>query len=77
LFCHGSRGSWIRIGERPLVHGRDDHGLVSAVPLLRGLGPFLRSLESRHRIEFRRDHALVRSNLLGADTAARDWLSTL
>lgn len=77
LFCHGSRASWIRVGERAFVHGRDDYELVGVVPLLRDLGPFVRMLEQRHRMTFRREHALIRSNLPGSDEAVRGWLSTL
>lgn len=77
FFCHGSRASWIRVTERPFIHGRDDYGLLHATPLLRDLGALVRELEQRHRIELRRDLALVRTNVPGAEAPARAWVSAL
>ncbi|HEY5938277.1 MAG TPA: hypothetical protein VIU61_26680 [Kofleriaceae bacterium] len=77
FFCHGSRSSWIRVADAVRVHGADDYALTSHTPPLRDLYPFLRGLEQQHRISFRRDHALIRTNIDGAEEAVRAWLATL
>ena len=77
LFCHRGRGSWIRVTDIPFVHGRDDFGLVAATPALHDLGLLLRRVEADHQLHFRRDHALVRTNLAGSETAIRRWVETL
>lgn len=77
FFCHGSRASWIRVTDEPFVHGRDDHRLLREISELAGIGDLLRELERRHRIEFRRDRALIHTNVSGAKTALREWLSNL
>src|SRR5688572_18785656 len=50
FFCHNGRASWVRVADRPTMHGRDDFGLVSSTPRLQDIGGFLVSLEERHRI---------------------------
>jgi hypothetical protein len=77
FFCYGSRASWIRITDEPFVHGRDDYHLVGEIVELSRIGHLLRELESRHGIEFRRDHALIRTNVTGGKTAVREWLANL
>ncbi len=77
FFCHGSRSSWVRVTDEPFVHGRDDHGLLGEEPELGKIGLLLHTLESRYRVRFRRDRALVRTNLPGGDRAIRDWLATV
>lgn len=77
FFCHGSRASWIRIGERPYVHGRDDYNLLPATPALAKVSRLVSDVEQRHRIEFRREHAVVRTNLADAEPAIRAWVRGL
>ncbi len=77
LFCHANQTSWIRIADRAYVHGRDDYALVSSTPPLRELSAFARELERRHQLAFRRDRALVRTNLLAIDDRVRDWAAAL
>jgi len=77
FFCHGSRSSWIRVADAVRVHGADDYALASHTPPLRDLSAFVRDLEIQHRIKFRRDHALIRSNIDEAEEAVRGWLVTL
>ncbi len=77
LFSHRSRTSWIRVADRAYVHGRDDYDLVGSAPPLREIAAFARGLEQRHRVQFRRDHALVRSNLYDIDERVRGWVGQL
>lgn len=77
FFCHEGRVSWIRITDIPFVHGRDDHSLLSLTPALENIGVLLRSLEKRHRLTFYRQHALVRTNVVAAETMIRNWLQQL
>ncbi len=77
FFCTSSRASWIRVTDEPFVHGRDDHDLLSQLPELSRIGYLLHALEERYRIRFRRDHALVRTNLIGGQKAIRAWLAAL
>lgn len=77
FFCHAGCASWIRIAERPVVHGRDDFGLVGSTPQLRDVGGFLGALEQQHHLRFRRDHALVRVSTGENEQAIREWLAAL
>lgn len=77
FFCHGSRASWIRVTDRPLVHNRDDYSMRAQTPALRDIGPFVASLEQRYNVRFQRELALVRSNIDGAEAAVRAWLAAL
>lgn len=77
FFCHGSRSSWIRVADTVRVHGADDYALASHTPPLRDLQSFLRGLEQQHRVSFRREHALIRTNIDDAEDAVRAWLATL
>jgi hypothetical protein len=76
-FCHLGRVSWIRITDIPFVHGRDDHSLLSQTPALENIGALLRSLEKKHDVTFYRQHALVRTNVVAAETMIRSWLQQL
>jgi hypothetical protein len=76
-FCHGGRASWIRVTDIPFVHGRDDFAMLSVTPPLEEIGSFVRDLESRYTIQFRRDRALVRTNLPRAEPAIRAWVMSL
>jgi hypothetical protein len=77
FFCHAGRASWIRITDIPFVHGRDDYQLLAATPELSEIGTLLRRLENGHQIAFRREHALVRTNLLHATGAIQRWVYSL
>ncbi len=77
FFCHGSRASWIRVTDQPFVHGRDDHSLLAQRPELHKIGYLVHALEARYGVEFRREHALVRTNLVSGQRAIRAWLATL
>jgi hypothetical protein len=77
FFCHHGKSSWIRMTDIAFVHGRDDFSLLGVVPPLKDIGAFLRRLEAAHGIRFRREHALVRSNVPSAERTVRDWVATL
>src|SRR5687768_9236555 len=77
FFCHGGRSSWIRITDVPFVHGRDDFDLLRVIPALKDVGQLLRSLERQHKVKFQREHAVIRTNLDGAEPAIRSWIATL
>jgi len=77
FFCHQRRASWIRITDVAFVHGQDDYGLLPLTPALADIGTLLRDLERRHAIQFRREHALVHTNLASAQPAIRSWVASL
>ncbi len=77
FFCHGSRASWIRVTDQAFVHGRDDHSLLGELPELHQIGYLLRALEERYGLVFRREQALVRTNLASGQKTIRDWLAAL
>ena len=77
LFCHAGQASWIRITDIPFAHGRDDFRLLELTPALKDLGLLLRRIERHHRIQFRREHALVRTNVPDAERAIRSWVASL
>jgi hypothetical protein len=77
FFCHGGRASWIRITDQPFVHVRDDYGLLAATTSLDHIGTLLRSLEAKHSLQFRREHAYVNTNLVTAEPAIRAWIQEL
>jgi hypothetical protein len=77
FFCHQGHSSWIRVTDIPFVHGRDDFGLLVQTPTLGSIGAMMRSLETRHTIQLRREHALVRTNLAGGEPVVRRWLASL
>lgn len=77
FFCHGGNASWIRVTDIAFVHGRDDFGLLSVLPPLKDIGSLVRLIERRHALAFRRDLALVRSNVPGAERAVGSWLRSL
>lgn len=76
-FCHAGRSSWIRITDVAFVHGRDEHHLLGVTPSLRDVGQLVRHLEQKNAIRFRRDLALVRTNLAGVEAKIRQWLVAL
>lgn len=77
FFCHQGKTSWIRVTDIAFVHGRDDFSLLAQLPPLKDLGSLVRSLERQHALAFRREHALVRTNVPGAEAAVRSWLRSL
>ncbi|HVK87323.1 MAG TPA: hypothetical protein VM513_24570 [Kofleriaceae bacterium] len=77
FFCHQGKASWLRVTDVPFIHKRDEHSLLWRLPALEDIGALLRALEKQHELRFRRDHALIRTNLAGAETAVRLWVYTL
>ena len=63
VFRHGTGTSWIRVTNAPIIHETDDFGLLAQTPVLRNLGTFVHALEDRFQVEFRRQHAEIRTNL--------------
>jgi hypothetical protein len=76
-FERDGRVSWIRVTDVPFVHGRDDHALLVKTTTLNGIGKLLRELEAAHRLAFKRDAAIVRSNVDDESGAIRAWLAEL
>ena len=77
LFCHGGRVSRIRTTDIAFIHGRDDFRLLGQTPELPNIGGFLRGLEAEHQVAFRREHALVQTDLVDAIPAIRRWIQSL
>jgi hypothetical protein len=77
FFCHGGQASWIRVTDIPFVHGRDDFKLLTQTPSLDEIATVLRGVERRFELDFRREHALVRTNLANAEPAIRRWVMSL
>jgi len=76
-FCHAGKRSWIRVTDQPFMHGRDDYSLLATTPALKDVGQLVRQLEQKHGIRFRRDLALVRTNLSKAEPVVRTWIAAL
>jgi len=76
-FCHAKQSSWIRVTDQAFVHGRDDFKLLPLTPTLSDIGKLVGQLEQDHGVRFRRDLALVRTNLPKAEPAIRAWIATL
>jgi hypothetical protein len=74
VFTHGTRESWIRVTDAPRVHERDDLGLLPHMTELRNLGMFVRWLERQFKLEFRRPHAAIHTNLLEAQQRILLWI---
>lgn len=77
FFCHRGRASWIRVTDIPFVHGRDDFNMLRSTPALEDIGALFRAVQQQHSITFRREHALVRTNVPSAEPAIRVWIQTL
>jgi hypothetical protein len=75
--CHGGQASWIRVTDIPFVHGRDDFRLLTLTPGLKDLATIVRTFEKRLDVKLRREHALVRTNLVNAEPAIRRWVQSL
>jgi hypothetical protein len=76
FFCHGGKASWIRVTDIPFVHGRDELGLLAQTPALADIGALVRGLENQYRVMFRRKHALIRTNVAGAEIPIRRWIES-
>lgn len=76
-FCHAGKASWIRVTDLAFVHGLDDHRLLGLTPPLHEIGRLVRHLEETFAIRFRRDLALIRTNLARVEPKIRQWLETL
>jgi hypothetical protein len=74
---HGGKHSHVRIVEEPFVHGHDDFKLLKKTPKLAAIAAFLRELETKHGIAFKREHAFIRTNLKGGKPILKTWLGTL
>lgn len=77
FFSHAGQASWIRVTDIPFVHGRDDFQLLGNAATLHNIGALLRGLEQTHGLQFRRQHALIRTNLAGAEPSIRTWVESL
>ncbi len=77
FFRHQGRASWIRVTDIAFVHGRDDFQLLGTLPALKDIGLLLRSIERQYSVEFRRDHALIRTNVPNAEPVVRAWVQSL
>jgi hypothetical protein len=77
FFSHAGKWSWIRVTDLAFVHTRDDYALLTWVPPLDQVGALLRRIERGHGLVFRRDLAIVQTNLPTAEPAIRAWLSNL
>ena len=74
FLCHGGRVSWIRVTDVAFVHGRDEFHLLESTPRLAEIGGLLRTVEQGCELAFRRDRALVRSNIPLREPAIRRWV---
>jgi len=77
FFCHAGQSSWIRVTDIAFVHGRDDFKLLASIPSLKDVGLLLRRVEQTHNVRFQRQHASVKTNIVGAEGAIRSWIATL
>src|SRR5262249_37170343 len=77
FFSYGRSASWIRITDVPFVHGRDDFGLLSLTPALKDIGHLIRICERQYKLAFRRDRAVIITNLPDADRTLRAWVAAL
>src|SRR6185312_3841784 len=73
-FCHAGKCSWIRVTDQAFMHGRDDYSLLGMTPALKDIGQLVRHLEQKFGLRFRRDLALVRTNLSKAEPVLRTWV---
>ncbi len=77
LFCHAGKTSSIRVREEAFDHGGDPWNLKKGLPELEAIGTLLRSLEKKHDLQFKREHAYVRTNITGAKPILRKWALSL
>jgi hypothetical protein len=77
LFVHKGKTSHVRRVTEDFVNGSDGHKLLKEMPQLADIGAFIKSLEAKHKIAWRRELVHVRSNLAGAKAAIRDWLAAI
>ncbi|MEP6865245.1 MAG: hypothetical protein ABJE66_31795 [Deltaproteobacteria bacterium] len=69
--------SWIRVRTAPMVHMRDDFGLLAITPGLRDLTTLVRAIEGRFQLRFRREHARTHTDLHDRDAMLRSWIASL
>jgi hypothetical protein len=74
VFHHHSRGSWIRITDTAIVHGRDDFGLVRRTPELLAISVLAADLEAEYRRSLDRADATIRTNIPNGTDVIREWL---
>jgi hypothetical protein len=74
-FARGSRASWIRVTDVPFAHGRDDFGLLAELPDVLEVNALISRLEQQHGIELDRSAATIHTNLAGAGSVIRAWVS--
>jgi hypothetical protein len=74
LFCRGRESSWIRVAGTPRVHEHDDFRLLPYVMDLRDLGAIVQLIERRFGLRFRRQHAVIHTDLDDAQQKILLWL---
>jgi len=74
VFVHKGKTSHIRRTDAAFVSGDDGHKLLKQMPTLAEVGAFVRALEAKYNVAFKRQHASVRSNLAGAKATLGEWL---
>jgi hypothetical protein len=74
VFVHKGKTSHIRKTTEVFINGFDDHKLVKLMPALAEVEAFVRGLETKHGIAFKRKHAFIRTNIAGAKATLRTWL---
>jgi len=77
FFCHQGSSSEIEIGTVVKARVRDDFNLVRGMRPLERLDELVRDLEQSHSIAFKRDHAMVRSDIDSAEPIIRKWVRSL
>jgi hypothetical protein len=75
VFVHKGKTSHIRRTDTAFVSGDDGHKLLKQMPALAEIGAFVRALEAKYNVAFKRQHALVRSNLAGAKATLGEWIA--
>ncbi len=77
LFCHANKESYVRVREEAFDHGGDPWKLKAVLPELEAVGTLLRSLEKKTKVQFKREHAYVRTNITGGKPILRAWALSL
>lgn len=68
--------SWVRVTDVPFVHGRDEHALLRDTPALKNIGRLVRALEERFGVQFDRGAPSIRTSLVDAEPAVREWIAS-
>ena len=77
FFHHEGRSSWIRVTDIAFVHGNDDFRLLPILPALKDIAVLVRKLEVLHTLRFKRDQALLNTNVPTLERQIHAWLATL